>query len=571
MSLPPLAHDPFSTAMPRAAPGRERPLGACLWAGHLIFAIVLPVAGAAPTAGPQGTDDRLRGLVAELGYDAEVGDLCCRFVAGWNLAVLKNRVDEARRLAEAGDVTPAEVAVVQGQVLDELRGRLRSAIEQTDGKSEFFHLRTVLDSGRAQCLGNAQLLLVIGGAVGLDVRTLDVLFPPVGTLSEHLYHVGSIVRLADGKVRMIDERWRVDSPPFVFSEHFARHGIYWRVRDESNPLGLHRQVRPLDLRGVSSSLFVSISNSIKKAPGRSAEALKLVRQAVDLDPQSSYARLALLKLLSESQGLDDSVALADEVVKLDPERAEAHADRAAILLEMKWFAEAVAALDRAIELKPESPEALCQRGLALRDLGDEERALADVSECLRLDPRRTKALLTRSDLWTRRQDLAAAQRDCDAAIAIDPRSADAYWRRGHVLTLLARPAGAVRDFEAALALTPDDANLWFNVAMCRLDQRQTKTALDAFTRALALSPRHVEALANRACMLLDLDRPADALADCDRALEVDPKHAVALFNRGVSLAHLGRTPEARAAIERSVKADPSSRPRAEQAIARFGL
>jgi tetratricopeptide (TPR) repeat protein len=70
---------------------------------------------------------------------------------------------------------------------------------------------------------------------------------------------------------------------------------------------------------------------------------------------------------------------------------------------------------------------------------------------------------------------------------------------------------------------------------------------------------------------LDLGRPADALADCDRALAIDPRHAIALFNRGVSLAHLGRKTEARAAIERSVEADPASRPRAEQALARFGL
>lgn len=569
MDRPPLLPDSLAPATPR--PRGPRPV---LRAASLLLAIALPVGAAEPATDadvPEAVEDRLRALVAGLGYDAEVGDQCCRFVADWNLAACKRRIDEARRLAAEGQVTPAEVAVVQGQVLDELHGRLRGAIAQADAFSEFYHLGKVLETGRAQCVGNAQLLLVIGDAVGLDVRPLDVLLPRDGTLGERLFHLGSIVRLADGRVRMVDDRWGVDSPPFVFTEHFARRGIYWRLIDDKNPLGLHRQVRPLEPRALNGELLVSIAYSFVKDPGRSAEAMPLFRQALEIDPHSNYARLAIVQQLLRQDELPAAVALADEAVRLDPERAEAHATRARALQLQEQLPEAVAAFDRAIELKPESPNALYHRGLAHRDLGDEERALADLSECLRHDPRRTDALLARSELWTRQQDLAAAMRDCDAALVIEPRSPDAYWRRGHVLTLLSRPAEAGQDFEAALALRPDDANLWFNVAMCRLDQGQTNESLEAFTRALALAPRHVEALANRACILLDLGRPAEALADCDRALEADPRHAIALYNRGVSLAHLGRKPEARAAIERSIQADPSSRPRAEQAITRFGL
>jgi tetratricopeptide (TPR) repeat protein len=573
MTPPPRARDSVGTATPRPSPGRGRRRRG-LWAGPLLLAIALPAAAADPAtdlAAPEAVDDRIRGLVATLGYDAEVGDRCCRFVAEWNLAAVKQRVDEARRLAAAGQVTAAEVAVVQSEVLDEVCRRLGDTIQQADGMSEFYHLGKVLETGRSQCVGNCQLLLVIGGAVGLDVRGLDVLVPRDGTLGERMFHLGSIVRLADGKVRMVDQRWGVDSPPFVFTEHFARHGIYWRLINEVNPLGLHRQVRPIELRALNGELLVSIAYTVAKDPGRADEAITLARQALEIDPLSNYARLAIVQWLTAQGELLEAAALADEAVGLDPERAEAHACRAKVLARQEQLAEAVVAFDRAIALKPESPNTLYHRGLAHRDLGDEDRALTDLTACLRHDPRHTEALLARSDLWVRRKNFAAAERDCDAAIAIDSRDPDAYWRRGHVLTLLSRPADAGPDFEAAVALKPDDPDLWFNVGMCRLDQGQTSESLDAFTRALALSPRHVEALANRACTLLDLGRHTEALADCDRALDVAPRHAVALFNRGVSLAHLGRKTEARDAISRSVEADPSSRPRAEQAIVRFGL
>jgi tetratricopeptide (TPR) repeat protein len=568
MARPAFARDSVDAATPRRGPRRH-----WLWAS-LLLAGALPVASADPApdaTGPVAIDDRLRGLVADLGYDTEVGERCCRFVADWNLPAWKQRIDEARRLAEGGQVTPAEVAVVQSQVLDELRGRLRGTIQQADGMSDFYHLGKVLETGRSQCVGNSQLLFVIGGAVGLDVRVVDVLLPADGTLGERMFHLGSIVRLADGRVRMVDERWGVDSPSFVFTEHFARHGIYWRLIDDTNPLGLHRQVRPIEPRALNGELLVSIGYSLLKDPGRAAEAMPLFRQALEIDPHSNFARLAVVQQLAKQGDLPAAAALADEAVKLDPERAEAHTSRAKALLLQERLPEAVAAFDRAIELKPESPHTLYHRSLAHRDLGDERRALADLSACLRHDPQHADALLARSELATRRQDLAAAKRDCDAAIEIDPGNAHAYWQRGHLLTLLGRPAEAGRDFEAAVALKTDDADLWFNVAMSRLDQGRTREALDAYTKAVDLAPRHVEALANRACVLLDLGRPADALADCDRALAIDPRHAIALFNRGVSLAHLGRKTEARAAIERSVEADPASRPRAEQALARFGL
>ena len=556
----------------RRSPGRSLRVCATLIA-FVLSTDALSVASASPpeeAAAAGEIDDRLRTLVGDLGYEAEVGDLCCQFVADWNLSSWKQRIDAARRMEAEGRIKSAKVAGVQSQVLDELRGRLRATIQQADGMSEYFHLRSVFTSRKSQCVGNIQLLMVLGAAIGLDVRCLDVLYPPHGTLGERMYHSASIVRLADGRVRMVDERWGVNSPAFIFTDHYARHGIYWRLIDESNPLVLHRQVRPVNLQMVHGNMLVSLSNGYFKAE-RYDDAMDLCRRGLELDANSSYAQLALARLMSKRKEHREAAALVERALEIDPERSEAHAYSAALLMEAERFKEAVAAYDRAIALKPESPDALCDRGLTKRDLGDEGQAMTDLTACLRHDPRHTKALVARSDLWLRRKDLAAAKRDCDAAISIDPREPNAYWHRAEVLTLLGRPGEAGKDYETAVSLKQDDADLWFNVAMIRADQGKVRESLDAYTQSVTLSPRHVEALANRACVLLDLGRTAEALADCDRALAVDPRHAIALFNRGVSLAHLGRKTEAREAIEQSVQADPSSRPRATQAIARFKL
>lgn len=251
----------------RRSPGRSLRVCATLIA-FVLSTDALSVASASPpeeAAAAGEIDDRLRTLVGDLGYEAEVGDLCCQFVADWNLSSWKQRIDAARRMEAEGRIKSAKVAGVQSQVLDELRGRLRATIQQADGMSEYFHLRSVFTSRKSQCVGNMQLLLVLGAAIGLDVRCLDVLYPPHGTLGEHMYHSASIVRLADGRVRMVDERWGVDSPAFVFTDHYARHVIYWRLIDESNPLVLHRQVRPVDLQMVHGDMLVSLSTGYSKA------------------------------------------------------------------------------------------------------------------------------------------------------------------------------------------------------------------------------------------------------------------------------------------------------------------
>jgi len=334
---------------------------------------------------PDDTDGRIRTLVGELGYEADVADKCSQFLESWNLPGWKQRLDEMRRLESEGALTNAEVALVQSRVLEELRQRLRAMIEQTDGQSECFHLQTVLATRKSQSTGNGQLLLVIGGAIGLDVRSIDVLVPCKDTLGEHLWHSATIVRLADGRVRMVDERWNVDSPPFVFTEHFARDGIYWKLMDESNPLGLHRKIRPIDLRGVSSGLLVSIADQ-KYKEGHVEEAFSLRRQAVDLDANSSHALLALAGQHQSQQRTDEAAALVEQAARIDPDRAEVHAERGAMLAQAGQLREAVAAYDHAIELKPKSPDALYNRGVALARLGRNREARESIDQSVAADP-----------------------------------------------------------------------------------------------------------------------------------------------------------------------------------------
>ena len=508
--------------------------------------------------------------VKELGYADEVGDMFVRLVAPWNPADWKRRIDEVRRREADGKETASDVSRVQSRVLGEIRRRLAESFEQADGKSDRYHLHRVLETRQSQCLGNCQLLMVLGGAVGLDVRPIDVILPAKGTLGEHMFHGASIVRLADGRVRMVDERWDVDSKPFVFTEHYAREGIHWRLGDHDNPLGLHRLVSVRDLRGLKADLWTSIGYSHMRA-SRYDDAKDFFTRAHEHDPDSTFTLIALARVAAREGKPGEVDALVAKSLQLDPDRAAVHVFRASVAVEAGRLKEALASYDRAISLLPESPDSLCDRGLVHRDLGNDAKAIADLTESLRIRPRHATSLVGRGGIHAKRGEHALALADLDAAIDVDSNDAIARIQRGFVKVNLGLLDEALPDLDKACQLRPDDPSVWLNRGICRLQLGKPVDSLADFAKALELSPDEPEALGNRACALVELGRHSEAVADCDRVLAVAPRHALALFNRGVALGHLGRNIEARRSIEESVRSDPDSRQRAEAAVRRFGL
>jgi len=521
-------------------------------------------------ASESDVSSNIRAGVQALGYADEVGDRFVRLVAPWKPADWKRRIEQSRRRQADGKDTASDVSQVQSRVLDEIRRRLAGAFEQADGKSDKYHLDRVLESRQSQCLGNCQLLFVLGGAVGLDVRPLDVILPSKGTLGEHMFHEASIVRLADGRVRMVDERWDIDSKPFLFTEHYEPEGIHWRLIDGENPLGVHRMVRVRDLRGLKADLWTCIAYSRMRA-SRLEEARDFLARALDHDPESTFTLLALTRIAVSDGKSEEVDSLLARSLQLDPERAEVHSLRASLAADKGRLEEALTSYDSAIRLLPESPDALCERGFVHRDLGALEKAIADLTESLRMRPQHGLALLARGSVYAQRGEHGLALADLDAAVAADSSDAIAYLQRGLVKIALGQREKALPDLDKACERRPDDPRVWLNRGVCRLQLGKPGESLADFAKVLELSPGDSEALGNRACALVDLGRPSEALADCDRVLSIAPEHDFALFNRGVALAHLGRKVEARRSIDASVTSDPESRRRAEAAIQRFGL
>jgi Flp pilus assembly protein TadD len=168
--------------------------------------------------------------------------------------------------------------------------------------------------------------------------------------------------------------------------------------------------------------------------GRAAEAVPVLRTAVNLEPEHVAARLHLARaLLADSQ----------------PNAA---------LIEI-----------RAASLQaPGLAEAAFLRGTALSALGEPALAAAALSECLAKDPDHAPAHLNLGNCYVDMDRLAEAEACHRRAVSLDPTLAEAHASLGFVFTSLGRLDEAIAACRAAIRLRPTFALAHWNLAVAAL-------------------------------------------------------------------------------------------------------
>ncbi len=126
---------------------------------------------------------------------------------------------------------------------------------------------------------------------------------------------------------------------------------------------------------------------IFEADGRYDQAAGSYRKALELDPDFSPARLALVKQLIPKGDLDGALAEARKLAAATPNSGEAQVLLGELLLRKNDNENAVAPLERAIKLLPGSSEAHYYMGRAYHFTGRAKEALAPYEKAVQLDPK----------------------------------------------------------------------------------------------------------------------------------------------------------------------------------------
>jgi tetratricopeptide (TPR) repeat protein len=436
-----------------------------------VFELGIPSLEAARVPAPsleEGTSaERIVGLVTGLEYPEKVGRDLVKMVSEWQngqaspvLTVWKRRLTEARQKHTEGSVSDAQLAMTEESVIKELSRRIRKEISYSE---KFFDLADVAKDKQAQCLGYSQLLYILGNSVNLSVGIIDVLeLHSSEPLPSELTHVACTVSLADGKAMMVDlVPGGFVSKPFVAEEEFAKVGNYRELKNQDNPLGIHRRIQIWDRNGVIASVYENRGVASSKL-GRFTEAISHHTRAIELNPKYAVAYNNRGCVYSDLGELTKAVSERTKAIELDPKFARAYYNRGLAYQKLGQVSQAISDYSKAIELNPKLAEAYNNRGAAHEVLGQHGRAISDYSKAIELDPKHAEAYENRGIAYYKSGQLTKAVSDHTKAIELNPGHAQAYHNRGNAYGTLGQLTKAISDFSKAIELNPKYAKAHYS-------------------------------------------------------------------------------------------------------------
>ena len=322
---------------------------------------------------------------------------------------------------------------------------------------------------------------------------------------------------------------------------------------------LHLQAAPRlagMLRSVSATSAFAQGWAYELA-GRYPEAVTGYSQALQINPELTWALSARGRVQWYLGRLDEALADLDQAIRVDPSLAEAYRLRGHVYRALDQPLQAVRSYDEALHLNPEDAATLIGRGELHVLLGQPLLAIRDYTEAIRFAPRSATAFHNRGQVF---QDLGQAQQaldDFSNAIRFRPLYAPAYNARGAVLESLLRYQEALDDLNEAVRLDPDMADAFHNRGTVYLKLERMQQALDDFNRALELDPGFAVAYNSRGTILLQLGKAMEALADFDVAIRLQPDFGPALRNRGTVYRTTGLLQEAVSDYSRAIELEPN--------------
>jgi serine/threonine protein kinase/tetratricopeptide (TPR) repeat protein len=263
-----------------------------------------------------------------------------------------------------------------------------------------------------------------------------------------------------------------------------------------------------------------LSGSEALVAGRHRDALSLLTRAVELDPGSYDANLALGACYDRLTRYSDAAACYTTAIALWPDKWWGYYNRGLAVLKRGDYQKARTDFNRAADLAPDRNEIYLHRAYAVQYLGDYPPAIRDLDRALELGASKARVVAMRAKVWELAGDKEAAKRDLDEAARLEPTDEVTWVARGYARLGTDLP-GALKDFEGALAVNPRSLGALQNKSHVLSKLGRTDEAIQVLDRILDLYPDYVKGRAGRGVMHARAENWAAAKADAEDALRRD--------------------------------------------------
>ena len=253
------------------------------------------------------------------------------------------------------------------------------------------------------------------------------------------------------------------------------------------------------------ALAYSLRSVIAVAQNDKETALADGQKAVELQPGSAAARIALSYAQQANVQLDAARDTLLEAVKRQPDNALAWARLAELQLSFGNRSAATDAAKRAVELQPNLSRTQAMLGFVSLTKIDMSDAKAAFDKAIALDNADPLPRLGLGLAKIGAGDLAGGRGELEAAVALDPNQAIIRSYLGKAYYEEKRDGLAEPQFSIAEQLDPSDPTPWFYSAIAKQTQNQPVAALHDMNRAIELNDNRA---VYRSRLLLDSDLAA---------------------------------------------------------------
>ena len=277
-------------------------------------------------------------------------------------------------------------------------------------------------------------------------------------------------------------------------EELTHHAINLHIKGNITKAAKYYQY--LISQGFNDPRIFSNYGLILKSVGKSQEAVKSFRKAIELNPIFADAYSNLGNLLRDLGDLKEAERTTRKAIEINPNLINPHLNLGIILQDLGQLQEAESSLKKAIELNPDFAEAYSALGLVLKDLGELEEAKRYTFKAIEINPSLLNPHLNLGIILQELGQLQEAESSLRKAIELNPNFAEAYLNLGNLMKDLGKIKEEELSLRKAIELNPDFAEAYSNLGSLLKDLGKIKEAELSLRKAIELKPNFADAYFN---------------------------------------------------------------------------